>query len=1198
MTRLSLPASLSPSVRVGPVGLVGLVGLLVTGGAAAARAQDGTGVSPTAPQAEDAPDVGDVPAPEGEAPAAPAAPAESPPGTPIDDTSTKARYDALVDAVKHFEREARETRDEVRRIAERKYKERRAKIEDNYRRAIDPIVKAERERRLGAIAAFEEFLERHPNDREFTPDAIFRLAELYFEKYDDEYQTAMKEFKDRYKQWQDEGAKGEPPAEPQKHFEKTIALYQRLIGEYPDYRLVDGAYYLLGYTQRAQGQTEEGIATWLALVNRFPKSRFYAEVWFRIGDSRFDDEQWEEAIAAFLNVVPLKDSDFYDKSLYKLAWTYYLVNRFDESVTRFFELLDWSYANRDADSGEAGSVLEEESIQYVAISFGDDNWKRPEFTRVISGRGLDDPDAELEVDYVGSAKAYFAQAAVNDGGKKKPYERDVMSRLGQNLFKQSKHVQAVAALETAIDLDPMHRDAPKLQDMIVQSWVRERQFDKANLARDILVKSYGDGTAWAKRWANDSEARRAADDFARTNLYSAALYYHQQATQYFNDDKPDVALQYFKAASDAYKAYLDRYPHDKNAYELGYYLAETYYYSLRFEDAVAQYEKTRDSPAGTKYRAESGLNAVYAYEKIIDAAVQGGKLEKKEISAGKRDPAAKPQEIPELRQRYIAAIDKFLERGAEHEMAPNFGYRAGEVFYAYGHWEEAVKRFQIVVDKFPQTEAARFAANLILDDLLAKKDWAAAAAYAGRFEEQKVGGGDTEEFAKIKGGARFEIATATLREGEALLGEGRIQEANAKLESGADQYLTLIAEDPKREFADKMMYNAALSLEKARRPLKAAGLYERLYKEYPTSEHAPEAMFRVATKNEQVFNFDRAVDTYTALVKQYPKTPQAANAQINVGFALEGQQKYERAAQEFEKFATVFPDKPEAPDVFFRAALVHKKRGAPQAEIDVLTRFIRRYESRSAQAAQVVEAWTRIGEIHAELAKKDAGRKKQATEAWRAAVRQFERARGSQTAAYFAAKSAFSLADQSYESYARMGVTSKNGKKQMKELDAKSKKLTEVENQLKAVITTYKAAEWSLASLYRIGALYDNMQQTVLKSPCPDDVRRLAGDIACDEYQNLIEDNAAAVEEKAVEAYKTAHAKAQELRLTNTWTKKTLEALNLLRPAEYPIDKEPLARPVKGSQQAIGPMLPDGGTGEIKVAGPGPAELAQKGGGA
>ena len=1149
-----------------------------------------SGVSPTAPQAEDGADVGDVPGAAADAPAAP----ETPPAQPGDDSSLKARYEALKDAVRAYEREASQTREEVRKLGERKYKERRAAIEANYKKAIEPVVKAERARRLDAIAAFERFLERHPSDREFTPDAIFRLAELYFEKYDDEYQVAMKDWKDGYKRWEEEGKKGEPPAEPAKHFDQTIALYRRLIAEYPEYRLVDGAYYLLGYTLRAQGNTEEGIATWLTLVERFPKSRFYPEVWFRIGDQYFDDEKWEQAIAAFLNVVPLRDSEYYDKGLYKLAWTYYLVSRYDDSVLRFFELLDYSFANRDKESGESGSVLEEEAVQYVAISFGDDGWKRPEWTTLVRGKSVDDPDAELSLDYVGHARDTFKRT-----GEQKPFERDVLARLGQNLFKQSKHVQAVAALGYALELDPLHRDAPKLQDMVVQAWVRERQFDKANAARDVLVANYGKGTPWYKRFGNDSEALNQAETLARTNLYSAALYYHQQASEYYSQEKQEVALQYFKAASTAYRNYLERYPHDKNAYELSYYLAETYYYSLRFEDAVAQYEAVRDSPAGTRYRGEAGLNAVYAYEKIIEQAVQTGRLEKREIFAGKRDPNIKPEPIPELRQKYITAIDRFLDRGADHEMAPNFGYHAGEVLYSYGHYDEAVKRFQIVVDKFPQSEAAASAANLILDDLVARKDWAAAATYAERFEKDKVGGGDTAVFAKIKGGAEFEIAKGTLETGAKLLDEGRIQEGNALLEKGADSYLKLIAQDPKREFADKMMYNAALSLEKARRPIKAAALYERLYKEYPSSDNAPEAMFRVASKSEQVFEFDKAVETYLTLVKTYPKSERRPDAQVNAALALEGQQKYERAAQEFERFATLFPERPEAPDVFYQAAMVHKKRGAPGAELDVLSRFIKRYDSRAAQAPKVVEAYARMGEIYEEQAQKASDPtkvRKRATESYQAAVKTFERAKGSPSAAYFAAKSAFQLAEQDYARYARLGITSKNSKVQMKELEAKSQRLVAVETSFKNIITTYKAAEWSLASLYRVGALYDNLQQTVLKSPCPDDVRRLAGEVACDEYRNLIEDRAFAVEEKAVEAYRTALNKAKELRLQNLWTRRTLEAANLLRPAEFPIDKEPISRPQKGASPPLGPALPDGGAPVLKALGPGPGEQAQKGG--
>ncbi len=1151
------------------------------------------GVSPLAPQAEDKPDVGD----RADAPPPPAPPAPPPPPSAAaawSDDSEAARFEAYSDAFRTYEAHLRDVKDQVRELAERKYKERRAQIESNYRRQLDPVVIAERRRRVDAIKAFEEFLLRHPTDREFVPDAMFRLAELYYEKTDDEFQVAIAEYRDAYANWKEAGGNGEAPIEPTKRFERTISLYQKLIGGFPEYRLLDGAYYLLGYTLRQQGDNDIGLEAWQTLVAKYPKSRFFAEVWFRIGDQHFDDEKWNEAIADFSNVVPIKDSDYYDKGLYKLAWTYYLVNRFDESVARFFELLDFSFAGKSA-GGEGGSVLEEEAVQYVAISFGDDNWKRgPEYKKLVKGSSLSDPDAEVETDYVRFASDWFTRASSNGP---KPYERDVMAKLGDNLFRQSKHLQAVAALERALELDPLHRDAPKLQDQVVQSWVRERQFEKAAAARDTLVKTYAKGSPWAKRFANDAEALKLSEEFARTNLYSAALYYHQQATSYFNAERQDLGVQYFRLASDAYKDYLERYPHDKNAYELAYYLAETYYYSLRFDDAVAAYEFVRDSTAGSKYRAESALNAVYSYEKILEDAQTKGTLEKREIAAGARDPARTPEEIPALRRSYIASIDKFLNGGEAHEMAAAFGYRAGEIFYAYGQYEEGVKRFRTVVDKYPDSDAARFAANLILDDLLARKDWKAAAATAAAFADKKVGGAETEQYNKIQGGARFNIAKETLENGQKMMDEGRIQDGIAMLETGADSYLKLLDEDPKREFADVMMYNAALSFEKARRPLRAAGLYQRLYQEYPTSEYAPEAMFRVANKSEQAFNFDTAVSTYLALVKKYPTTERRADAQINAALALEGQQQYEKAAQEFERYATLFPEKPDAADVFFRASIVHKKRNNPVAEAAVLRRFIARYTAVGAQVPKVIEAHARLGDIFAEQAKKSPGAKQQSVDAYRSAVGGFARAADSPSAAYFAAKSAFALAEDDFAAYAKLSITAKKSDKQVKELETKLTQLQRVEEIYKKVILTYKAGEWSLASLYRIGSLYNNMQVTVLQSPCPDDIRRAYGDDGCDEYANAIEDKAFAVEEKAVANYKIAYEKAIEFRLTNVWTKKTLESLNLLRPAEYPIDKDPLTKPsTEPVDDGLGLALPDGGAPELKLLGAGPAELAQRGG--
>ena len=42
---------------------------------------------------------------------------------------------------------------------------------------------------------FETFLLKYPNDKRWTPDAMFRLAELYYEKSAEEYLDADEAYK-------------------------------------------------------------------------------------------------------------------------------------------------------------------------------------------------------------------------------------------------------------------------------------------------------------------------------------------------------------------------------------------------------------------------------------------------------------------------------------------------------------------------------------------------------------------------------------------------------------------------------------------------------------------------------------------------------------------------------------------------------------------------------------------------------------------------------------------------------------------------------------------------------------------------------------------------------------------------------------------------------------------------------------------
>src|SRR5262249_45000217 len=94
------------------------------------------------------------------------------------------------------------------------------------------------------------------------------------------------------------------------------------------------------------------------------------------------------------------------------------------------------------------------------------------------------------------------------------------------------------------------------------------------------------------------------------------------------------------------------------------------------------------------------------------------------------------------------------------------------------------------------------------------------------------------------------------------------------------------------------------------------------------------------------------------------------------------------------------------------------------------------------------------------------------------------------------------------------------------------------------------------AGLYRQGYVLERFGATINETPVPPDVKRL-GDEAVAAYQDLLQQQTAALEDKAVESYAATLDQARKNRISNEWTKKTLEALNRYRPKEYPVLKDP-----------------------------------------
>jgi TolA-binding protein len=1090
------------------------------------------------------------------APAAPAAsPEVAPAGTPRDVDLERAE---LAEAIARFEEEGKAYRAELQREIREAYDVRRQALTDHFDRALEEVEGLENEERDAAIARFEEFLKRYPEDPSYTPETMFRLAELYYEQANEAFQAAVAQNAEEARAALEDGR--EPPPPPVKSYARSIALYQKIVTGFPDYRFLHGIYYLLAYSLGEMDQGDEAQQIYAALIDRFPESPYVPEAWVRMGDWHFDAVEANSlarAAEAYQQLERYPDHPLYPRALYKLGWTHYRMDDFGPSVDAFVKLLDHYVAEAARAGGGArpGGEVWPEAVQYTSISFTDEFWGGVE-----------------------KARAYFASL----GGR--PYEAEVYGRMGDVYFEETKYALAVQAYRAVLEADPLSRDAPKYHAKIVLCFSKDRRFDLEAAERERLVATYDQGTPWFEKNQGDPELTTAVRDLSERSLLRTASFHHAQAQQYKSEGKLDAAVAEYRIAARAYGDHVTRFPHSKQAHELKYQWADCLYNALEFEKAARVYADVRDDSSSDAHLADAARSAIISWEGEVTRRQRLGELEERRVlrSADRKpDEVVQAEPLPDVLQHLVRDSDAFLDR-VDDEHAPAVAYKSGELFYQYGDFDEARCRFEEVVERWPRSEVAQFAANLIIESHLTEKDWAAVEAASERLQASAVGKNPAlhATLQKFKLGGRFNRAM-------------QLMEAK-QWEPAAELFQKLVAEEPRHEFADKALYNAASCYEGARRFESALRLYERISAEYPKSALADEALFRVGFNSENTYDFDRAVGRYLLLVEQYPKSKHRKDALFNAARSLENLQRYGEAAAAYVRYSKAYPDAEDAARTQFHAALIYEKTTDWSGEIQALQEFVRRF-SRSKEHDLVVQAHLKIG-----LAYKELAREKEAKAAYAAAVKEFAarglRPEGSPVAAAAAAEARFRLAEYDFERYDRITLpATTNPKKLKKALDAKLGEARRVAPQYDEVMK-YKRPDWILAAFYRKAYMLERLAQTLYDAPIPPEVKKDEEMLAA--YQDALNSYAQPFEDQAVQVYVDAAEAARRLHVKNEWTKKVNESLARYRPAEYPVLKEAKsALLTEDSSPAAFADTPDGPTrrplpGPVQPAAAQPAEPA------
>ena len=470
----------------------------------------------------------------------------------------------LEEEVDRFTETGEAFRSTVTSLVRREYLHQRRERDRWYGEQLETEERAFNEARESSIRVFEDFIRRYPNHSKYTPDAMFRLGELYFERSAVDFQKLY----DDAQAARDAGdltAEDSLPTSPD--FTPTVDLYKTLARRFPAYERSDGVYYLIGYTLNEMGRPEEALAAWLALVcsNKYdydpdwrpppadaslaaqakypaltldgrplgapvrgafvnpyetckaitPQARFVSETWFRIGEYHFDDfggtNALDLSIAAYGQILENPQDRNYNLALYKVAWAYYRASRYPEAIRHFGKLVQWSDDTR-SETGKAGSELRPEAIEYLGIAFAYDDWNENQVADPIEGR-------PTGIERIQDASLLPQQ---------RPWTPEVYFQLGQVYFDEAKYLEAIAAWRLAIRKWPNHHRTPEVLNDIAVAHQMHNEFENAIVARSELTQ-YVQGSPWWNANMDRPAEQRNAEQLAENALIVTAIHHHQLA---------------------------------------------------------------------------------------------------------------------------------------------------------------------------------------------------------------------------------------------------------------------------------------------------------------------------------------------------------------------------------------------------------------------------------------------------------------------------------------------------------------------------------------------------------------------------------------------------------------------------------------------------------------------------------------------
>lgn len=498
----------------------------------------------------------------------------------------------------------------------------------------------------------------------YLPELYLRLAELYIEKSRIVYfirTSVAKASQNALDHLESDTLK-----------KQAIETYQRVLGNFPDFKDRDKVRFFLAHEYRELGQLDEMVDQYRTIVEKHQDSPYVPEAHLLLGDHFFNRKQnLDMALKHYKAVLKHSGSPAVPVARYKLAWCHINKTQFKEAIKLLEACVTTpSTKNLDIDTYKKKVDIKLEALIDMAYCYCEAyKDKKPE-----------------------EAIAYFRKYAWS-----RTVYTMVLEKLAYRYFIKKKWTHAASIYR---QLCTLQHDVEKLLEYarnIFQCVQAVETFESAQEDMGHIIKALR-----KQKYSVHIPETEKEKNHRDYELYARHIVTHLHAKASEGKSVTD-----FKRAADSYKQYMAFFRNSPVLEDMQENYAEALFSAKAYLEAGKEYEKLANTTAPRNTDKQEKLyGAVISYYKALQ-----------------EKDALNHYQIAFARGGLKTTGKLYVENFPECERVPEILFNVAWITYDEGKHDEAIEAFDSFLDVYPRGKEAKVAVHLTLDAFHMKEDY-------------------------------------------------------------------------------------------------------------------------------------------------------------------------------------------------------------------------------------------------------------------------------------------------------------------------------------------------------------------------------------------------------------------------------------------------------------------------------------------